>query len=103
MIQLRCELQFDLCLLCSGCESNQMKSIKFLLMEWICTENISLLSVVEDGMGKTILLQQVYEDELAEEFDLKMWVCVSNNYDVKKSLQICWNLLRRRGLVFGDA
>ncbi|KAI0514176.1 hypothetical protein KFK09_010211 [Dendrobium nobile] len=48
--------------------------------------NISLLSIVgHGGMGKTTLLQHVYEDEMTEEFfDLKMWVCVSNNFDVKK-------------------
>ncbi|KAH0461640.1 hypothetical protein IEQ34_009215 [Dendrobium chrysotoxum] len=46
--------------------------------------NISLLSVVgHGGMGKTTLLQHVY-DEMTEEFDLEMWVCVSNNFDVKK-------------------
>ncbi|KAH0470380.1 hypothetical protein IEQ34_000103 [Dendrobium chrysotoxum] len=52
--------------------------------------NISLLSIVgHGGMGKTTLLQHVYEDEMTEDFDLKMWVCVSNNFDVKKkSLQI---------------
>ncbi|KAL0910428.1 hypothetical protein M5K25_021410 [Dendrobium thyrsiflorum] len=48
--------------------------------------NISLLSIVgHGGMGKTTLLQHVYEkDEITKEFDLKMWVCVSNNFDVKK-------------------
>ncbi|KAL0920745.1 hypothetical protein M5K25_009909 [Dendrobium thyrsiflorum] len=48
--------------------------------------NISLLSIVgHGGMGKTTLLQHIYEeDEMTEEFDLKMWVCVSNNFDVKK-------------------
>ncbi|KAL0910256.1 hypothetical protein M5K25_021219 [Dendrobium thyrsiflorum] len=35
-------------------------------------------------MGKTTLLQHIYEDEMADEFDLKMWVGVSNNFDVKK-------------------
>ncbi|KAH0463021.1 hypothetical protein IEQ34_007603 [Dendrobium chrysotoxum] len=46
---------------------------------------ISLLSIVgHGGMGKTTLLQHVYEDEMTKEFDLKMWVCVSNNFDVKK-------------------
>ncbi|KAH0463427.1 hypothetical protein IEQ34_008009 [Dendrobium chrysotoxum] len=35
-------------------------------------------------MGKTTLLQHVYKDEITKEFDLKMWVCVSNNFDVKK-------------------
>ncbi|KAL0920582.1 hypothetical protein M5K25_009727 [Dendrobium thyrsiflorum] len=49
-------------------------------------KNISLLSIVgHGGMGKTTLLQHVYEeDEMTKEFDLKMWVCVSNNFDVKK-------------------
>ncbi|KAI0496773.1 hypothetical protein KFK09_023097 [Dendrobium nobile] len=47
--------------------------------------NISLLSIVgHGGMGKTTLLQHVYEDEATKEFDLKMWVCVSNNFDAKK-------------------
>ncbi|KAH0461275.1 hypothetical protein IEQ34_008850 [Dendrobium chrysotoxum] len=47
--------------------------------------NIYLLSIVgHGGMGKTTLLQHVYEYEMTEEFDLKMWVCVSNNFDVKR-------------------
>ncbi|PKU87618.1 Putative disease resistance protein RGA1 [Dendrobium catenatum] len=48
--------------------------------------NISLLSIVgHGGMGKTSLLQHVYkDDEITKEFYLKMWVCVSNNFDVKK-------------------
>ncbi|KAL0928296.1 hypothetical protein M5K25_000169 [Dendrobium thyrsiflorum] len=48
--------------------------------------NISLLSIVgHGGMGKTTLLQHVYEeDEITKEFDLKIWVCVSNNFDLKK-------------------
>ncbi|XP_020679814.1 putative disease resistance protein RGA3 [Dendrobium catenatum] len=35
-------------------------------------------------MGKTLLLQQVYKDEMTKEFDLKMWICVSNNFDVNR-------------------
>ncbi|KAI0514126.1 hypothetical protein KFK09_010160 [Dendrobium nobile] len=70
---------------------------KELVMEWLRNpsnepretdfyRNITLLSIVgHGGMGKTTLLQHVYKDEIIKEFDLKMWVCVSNNFDVKKS------------------
>ncbi|KAH0464236.1 hypothetical protein IEQ34_007022 [Dendrobium chrysotoxum] len=34
-----------------------------------------------DGMGKTTPLLHDYEDEMTEEFDLKIWVCVSINFD----------------------
>ncbi|KAI0514166.1 hypothetical protein KFK09_010200 [Dendrobium nobile] len=69
---------------------------KELVMEWLRNSSneprgtdfygkISLLSIVgHGGMGKTTLLQHVYEDEMTKEFHLKMWVCVSNNFDVKK-------------------
>ncbi|KAI0514162.1 hypothetical protein KFK09_010196 [Dendrobium nobile] len=69
---------------------------KVLVMEWLRNPsneprgsdfhgNISLLFIVgHGGMGKTTLLQHVYKDEITKEFDLKMWVCVSNNFDVKK-------------------
>lgn len=49
--------------------------------------NISILSVVgHGGMGKTTLAQHVYKDEATNEFDLKLWVYVSNSFDVKRIL-----------------
>ncbi|KAI0513958.1 hypothetical protein KFK09_009990 [Dendrobium nobile] len=59
--------------------------------------NISLLSIVgHGGMGKTTLLQHVYEDEITKEFfDLKMWVCVSNNFDVKKVIADMLSTLKK--------
>ncbi|XP_028550828.1 uncharacterized protein LOC110095145 [Dendrobium catenatum] len=58
--------------------------------------NISLLSIVgHGGMGKTTLLQHVYEDEMTKEFDLKMWVCVSNNFDVKKIIADMLSTLKK--------
>ncbi|KAI0514008.1 hypothetical protein KFK09_010041 [Dendrobium nobile] len=58
--------------------------------------NISLLSIVgHGGMGKTTLLQHVYEDEITKEFDLKMWVCVSNNFDLKKVIADMLSTLKK--------
>ncbi|PKU80398.1 Putative disease resistance protein RGA4 [Dendrobium catenatum] len=59
--------------------------------------NISLLCIVgHGGMGKTTLLQHVYEDEMTKEFDLKMWVCVSNNFDVKKVIADMLESLKKK-------
>ncbi|KAL0920660.1 hypothetical protein M5K25_009810 [Dendrobium thyrsiflorum] len=81
---------------------------KELVMEWLRNpsnepqgsdlyRNISLLSIVgHGGMGKTTLLQHVYKDEHTKEFDLKMWVCVSNNFDVKKVIVNMLECLKRK-------
>ncbi|XP_020691537.1 putative disease resistance protein RGA3 [Dendrobium catenatum] len=79
---------------------------KELLMEWLRNpsnehrgsdlyRNISLLSIMgHGGMGKTTLLQHVYKDEITKDFDRKMWVCVSNNFDVKKVIADMFECLK---------
>ncbi|KAI0503719.1 hypothetical protein KFK09_014658 [Dendrobium nobile] len=59
--------------------------------------NISLLCIVgHGGMGKTTLLQHVYNDEITKEFGRKMWVCVSNNFDVKKVIADMLESLKKK-------
>ncbi|KAH0461373.1 hypothetical protein IEQ34_008948 [Dendrobium chrysotoxum] len=62
--------------------------------------NISLLCIVgHGGIGKTTLLQHVYEDvnkdEKTKEFDLKMWVCLSHNFDAKEVIADMLELLKK--------
>ncbi|XP_020576505.1 putative disease resistance protein RGA4 [Phalaenopsis equestris] len=61
---------------------------KEIVMQWLrkpSNHNLSLLSIVGyGGMGKTTLLQNIYADEITKEFDLKIWVCVSNNFEVEE-------------------
>ncbi|PKU63492.1 hypothetical protein MA16_Dca019301 [Dendrobium catenatum] len=72
---------------------------KELVMQWLrkssnehpvieLYRNISPLSIVgHGGIRETTLLQHVYEDEMTEEFDLKLWGCVFNNFDVDKIIE----------------
>ncbi|XP_050261558.1 disease resistance protein RGA2-like [Quercus robur] len=60
------------------------KAIIDLLLDFDMEENVSFISVVGmGGLGKTTLVQYVYNDEeVTAYFELKMWVCVSDVFDV---------------------
>ena len=61
------------------------KNIIDLLLNFDVEENVSFISIVGiGGLGKTTLAQYVYNDEKVKTyFELKMWVCVSDFFDVK--------------------
>nr|XP_023892159.1 putative disease resistance protein RGA3 [Quercus suber] len=61
------------------------KAIIGQLLDFDVEENVSFISIVGiGGLGKTTLVQYVYNDEKVKAyFELQMWVCVSDDFDVK--------------------
>ncbi|XP_056161616.1 putative disease resistance protein RGA4 [Syzygium oleosum] len=68
-----------------GRDDDKKTVLKFLL-DTNVKENVSILPIVGiGGLGKTALAQYVYNDEMvSKHFHLKMWVCVSDNFDMNK-------------------
>jgi len=64
---------------------NDKKAVIDCLMDSKVEENVSVLPIVGiGGLGKTTLAQLVYNDEEVQNgFKPKMWVCVSDIFDVK--------------------
>lgn len=62
------------------------ENIVQLLMRASDHENVSVVPIVGiGGLGKTTLARLVYNDEMVvSHFKLKMWVCVSDDFDIKK-------------------
>ncbi|XP_039163098.1 putative disease resistance protein RGA4 [Eucalyptus grandis] len=65
---------------------NEKKNVMKFLLNLDVKENIFILQILGiGGLGKTALAKFVYNDEMiSRHFDLKMWVCVSNDLDMKK-------------------
>ncbi|KAL6327469.1 hypothetical protein AAG906_020065 [Vitis piasezkii] len=61
------------------------KKIIQLLLQSNNEENLSVVAIVGiGGLGKTTLAQFVYNDEeVVKHFDLRLWTCVSDDFDVK--------------------
>ena len=65
------------------------KAIIELLLEPNNEENVSIIPIVGiGGLGKTTLAQFIYNDKnIKEHFELKMWICISDIFDVELIIQ----------------
>ncbi|MCH85274.1 CC-NBS-LRR resistance protein, partial [Trifolium medium] len=71
------------------------KKIVNLLRQPHQIQNVSLVVIVGmGGLGKTALAQLIYSDKKVKDlFEKRMWVCVSENFDVKTILKnMLWSL-----------
>ncbi|XP_059654342.1 putative disease resistance protein RGA4 [Cornus florida] len=71
-----------------GRNSDKMALVELLLDNNV-QENVSVVALVGiGGLGKTTLAQLVYNDERVKKyFELKMWVCISDVFDVQLSVE----------------
>ncbi|XLT45697.1 hypothetical protein HN873_038301 [Arachis hypogaea] len=74
--------------LCGRLEEKE-EIINSLMTQKSEANSIDVISIIGiGGLGKTTLAQMVYNDTpIKKHFDLLMWVCVSDDFDVKKLIQ----------------
>ncbi|XP_077237330.1 putative disease resistance protein RGA3 [Tasmannia lanceolata] len=69
-----------------GRDDDKKKLIEYLVPKESTEKGVSVIAIVGmGGLGKTTLAQLVYNDEaVVNHFELRMWVCVSDDFDVKR-------------------
>ncbi|XP_057732717.1 putative disease resistance protein RGA1 [Arachis stenosperma] len=72
-----------------GRDEDKGRVVEFLLSPSRSSEFLSVYPIVGlGGLGKTTLVQLVYNDQqVGNNFDLKIWVCVSENFTIKSILR----------------
>ncbi|KAG2674863.1 hypothetical protein I3760_13G157300 [Carya illinoinensis] len=70
----------------TGREDDKKEIIKRLLSDSDIKENVGILPITGiGGLGKTTLAQFIFNDEkIDKHFQLKMWACVSESFEVEK-------------------
>ncbi|XP_048320317.2 putative disease resistance protein RGA3 [Ziziphus jujuba] len=72
-----------------GREGDKDKIVEFLVDNSRSSKDLSVYPIVGmGGMGKTTLAQLVYYDAgVSRHFEIKIWVCVSEDFDVKRLIK----------------
>ncbi|KAK2366793.1 putative disease resistance protein RGA3 [Trifolium repens] len=81
-----------------GRDEDRAKVVDFLLKEACDREELSVYSIVgHGGYGKTTLAQLVFNDKSVDtHFDLKIWVCVSDDFNMVKLFQSIIEIIDRK-------
>ncbi|KAK4850061.1 hypothetical protein QYF36_003532 [Acer negundo] len=83
-----------------GRDQDKAKILEMVLRDEPDDANFDVIPIVGmGGIGKTTLIQKVYNDDAVKDFDPKAWVCVSDNFDV---LQISNAIIRSITLLPSD-
>ncbi|XP_050224226.1 putative disease resistance protein RGA3 [Mercurialis annua] len=68
-----------------------------------CVNESEVFGREDCGIGKTTLAQLVYNDErVAKHFDLEIWVCVNDDFDVEKITSSILEFVKKRYLLVLD-
>ncbi|KAG2632999.1 hypothetical protein PVAP13_2NG265806 [Panicum virgatum] len=69
----------------SRSRADEKKEVVCTLLAQVGNENLTVHPIVGmRGLGKTTLAQLIYNDpEIQKHFELRLWVCVSDNFDVE--------------------
>ncbi|KAK9205495.1 hypothetical protein WN943_015762 [Citrus x changshan-huyou] len=66
-----------------GRDEDKAKILDMVLSDGSTDANFHVISIIGmPGVGKTKLAQEVYNDEAVEIFDIKAWLCVSDDFNV---------------------
>ncbi|CAL5331082.1 unnamed protein product [Camellia sinensis] len=88
-----------------GREKDQRKIIELLVGGGESSRNkVDVIPIVGmGGIGKTTLAQMVYNDEtMKKHFDLKAWVCVSDEFDILKITKAIYNSVNSQTCSFDN-
>ena len=82
-----------------GREHDKRETIKFLL-DTNVEDNVSIIPIVGiGGLGKTTLAQLIYNDEnVKAHFELRLGICVFDNFDLKKIVKQILETLKEENL-----
>ncbi|KAI8027078.1 putative disease resistance RPP13-like protein 1 [Camellia lanceoleosa] len=87
-----------------GRDKEKKDIIDFLLRDESNDSKVGVLPIVGmGGLGKTTLAQMVYNDEVVDKnFDLRAWVCVSDEFDIFKISKVILESITSKSCEFKE-